>query len=272
MNLFVRNGRINRVAGTVAPVPAHTPRSMRVRTLSIGVTVGILHTFRPSFSHKGLSPLDVTLKEPMRLLFFIVAVSLTALGLAQEQVAEPARWIPARPDKIAFRSPGTAQILDDHSVQLGGDPRWQEFTLYFEFRKPTRLQEIRVELLPPTSSADPNRPRQSKRLVLFEVKPQLETRLGQMTSMEFSSCVYLGDSDDESTANCIDSLTDTGWTVPAFTQSVPSHQLALRFEKPVTLDGKHRMALTFDSGGSPELDVLSRLRVSFVANKHDKSK
>jgi hypothetical protein len=89
--------------------------------------------------------------------------------------------------------------------------------------------------------------------------------------LQFSSCVYLGNSDDESTANCIDFLTDTGWTVAAFTQSVQSHQLALGFEKPVTLDGAHRMTLTFDSGGSPDLDVLSRLRVSFVATNHNKS-
>ncbi len=208
----------------------------------------------------------------MRLLFFILAMSLTALGLAQEQVAEPASWIPTRPDEIVFRSHGTAQILDDISVQLGGDPRWQEFTLYFRFQKPTHFQEIRVELLPPTSSPDISRPNQRKRLVLFDVKPQLENRIGQMASLEFSSCVYLGNSDDESTANCIDSLTDTGWTVPAFTQSVQSYQLALRFEKAMTLDDKHRLALTFNSGGSPELDVLSCLRVSFVATNHTKVK
>jgi hypothetical protein len=96
----------------------------------------------------------------------------------------------------------------------------------------------------------------------------LQNRIGQMASLEFSSCVDLGNSDDESTASCIDSLTDTGWTVPAFTQSVQSHQLALRFERAMTLDDKQRMALTFDCGGSPELDVLTRLRVSFVATNH----
>ena len=129
--------------------------------------------------------LAIILKEQMCLLFFIVAVSLTGFGLAHEQVAEPARWIPTRPDKIVFRSHGTAQILDDSSVQLGGDTRWQEFTLCFEFQKPTQLQEIRVELLPPTSSEDPNRPRQRKRLVLFDIKAQLENRIHQMTSLEF---------------------------------------------------------------------------------------
>ena len=208
----------------------------------------------------------------MRFPFFIVVVSLTVIGLAQEQVAEPAKWIPARPDKIVFRSHGTAQILADSSVQLGGDTRWQEFTLYFKFQKPTQLQEIRVELMPPTSSADSNRPHQRKRLVLFDIKPQVENPIDQMTSLQFSSCVYLGNSEDESTANCIDFLTDTGWTVPAFTKSVQSHQLALRFEKAMTLDDKHRIALTFDSGGSPDLDVLSRLRVSFVATNHTKVK
>ncbi|MCC6881684.1 MAG: hypothetical protein WBE58_17330 [Verrucomicrobiales bacterium] len=208
----------------------------------------------------------------MRLLFFIIAVLLSALGIAQEQVAEPAKWIPTRPDKIVFRSLGTAQILDDRSVQLGGDTRWQEFTLYFKSQKPNQLREILVELLPPTPSVGPNRPRQRKRLVLFDIKPELENRTDQMTSLEFSDCVDLGNTEDGSPANCIDSLTDTGWTVPAFTQSVQSHQLALRFEKPVTLDGKHRIALTFDSGGSPDLDVLSRIRVSFVETNHNKSK
>jgi len=208
----------------------------------------------------------------MRLLFFIVLVSPAMLVTAQEQVAEPARWIPTRPEKIVFQSHGTAQILEDRSVQLGGDARWQESTLYFRFPKSTLIQEMRVELLPPTSSADPNRPRQRKRLILFDIKPHLQNRLDQMTSLEFSSCVYLGNADDESTANCIDSLTDTGWTAPAFTQSLQSHQLALRLKKPLTLDDEQRMALTFDTGGSPDLDVLSRLRVSFVPTSQIQSK
>jgi hypothetical protein len=132
---------------------------------------------------------QILLKEQMRPPFFIVVVSLTALGLAQEQVAEPEKWIPARPDKIVFRSHGTAQILEDSSVQLGGNTLWQEFTLDFGFQKPIQVQEIRIELLPPTQSADSNRPHQHKRLVLFEIKPQVENRVNQMTTLQFSSCV-----------------------------------------------------------------------------------
>ena len=207
----------------------------------------------------------------MRLLLLIIAVTLTGLGLAQEHVEQTAGWVPTRPGKIVFRSHGTAHVLDDSSIQLGGDSRWQEFTLYFEFQKPTQFQEIRVELLLPTWPAGPNRPRHHKRLLLFDVKPKLQNRDGQMESLEFSSCVYLGNPDDESTANCIDYLTDTGWTVPAFTPSVQSHQLAFKFAKPLALDGEHQMALTFDSGGSSELGVPSRLRVLFATTDHSKS-
>ena len=134
------------------------------------------------------------------------------------------------------------------------------------------MQEIRVELLPSPSSTASNRPSQRKQIVLFDVKPQFENRFGQMELSHFSSCDYLGNRDDESTTNCIDNLTDTGWMVPAFTRTFQSHQLVFRFAEPKELVGEHRMALTLDSGGSPELDVLSRLRVSFVAADHNRSK
>ena len=208
----------------------------------------------------------------MRLLLLIIAVTLTGSGLAQEHVAQAAGWVPTRPGKIVFRSHGTAHVLNDSSVRLRGNSRWQEFTLYFEFQKPTQFQEIRVELLPPTLPVGRNRPRHDKRLLLFDVKPKLQNLNGQMESLEFSTCVQLGNPDDESTVNCIDYLTDTGWTVPAFTKSVQSHQLAFKFAKPLTPDGEHQLALTFDYGGSSELDVLSRLRVLFPATTHSKSK
>ena len=100
-------------------------------------------------------------------------------------------------------------------------------------------------------------------MILFEVKAELEKQTGESTSQEFSSCVSLLNPDDETTTNCIDYLSDTGWTVPALSADAEAHTLVLRFDEPVTLQPGQRLVLSVDSGGSKEFAVLNRIRFAF---------
>jgi beta-lactamase regulating signal transducer with metallopeptidase domain len=46
-----------------------------------------------------------------------------------DHTANPASWLPARPQKTTVTS-GSATILDDHSIRLEGDAAWQEVTTH----------------------------------------------------------------------------------------------------------------------------------------------
>lgn len=172
-------------------------------------------------------------------------------------------WIPARPVEAAVSPGGTAKILDDYSVRLEGDVSWQEVDLQFEFDKPTNVQEIRLEILPVDSPTGPQFGRGGDELMLFDVKPSIENTTGKFTSLDFASCTYLQNPSDETAANCIDYLNDTGWKVPKLPAEATAHELVLRFEKPIALRADQPLTLTVDSGGSKELAVLNRIRFAF---------
>lgn len=172
-------------------------------------------------------------------------------------------WIPARPLMATVSKGGSAEILDDHSVQLEGDVSWQEVNLQFAFDKPTNVEEIRLEILPVDSPTGPQFGRGGDELTLFDVKPGIEDQTGKFTSLDFSSCTYLQNPSDETTANCIDYLSDTVWKVPKLPADVTAHELVLRFEKPITLRANQRLTLTVDSGGAKELAALNRIRFAF---------
>ena len=172
-------------------------------------------------------------------------------------------WIPARPVKAAFSSEGTAKLLNDHSVRLEGAVSWQEVNLQFEFDKPTNVEEIRLEILPVDSPTGPQFGRGGDELMLFDVKPSIENTTGKFTSLDFASCTYLQNPSDDTTVNCIDYLSDTGWKVPPLPADETAHELVLRFEKPIALRADQRLTLTVDSGGAKELAVLNRIRFAF---------
>ncbi len=176
---------------------------------------------------------------------------------------EPSDWIAARPEKVTVASAGTARTLDDHSVRLEGDVNWQDATLQFAFDKPTNVQEIRLELLPIDSPTGPQFGRGGSKLILFDVKPGIEDQSGKYTSLEFDSCKYLQNPNDDSTDDCIDYLSDSGWTVPQLANGAAVHELVLRFQEPISPQPNQRLMLTIDSGGSAELAVLNRIRFSF---------
>jgi len=99
--------------------------------------------------------------------------------------------------------------------------------------------------------------------VLSDVKPDLKDQHGKYTSLEFDRCTYLQNPKGDSTVNCIDYLSDTGWTVPQPAKGAAAHELVLRFAKPVSMGTDQRLTLTVDSGGSNELAVLNRIRFAF---------
>jgi hypothetical protein len=176
---------------------------------------------------------------------------------------EQAQWISARPTEVTVAKDGMAKILDDHSVRLEGDVRWQEASLGFEFDTSTSVEEIRLEILPVDSPAGPRFGRGGRKLIVFDIKPSIKDQDGKSSRLDFTSCTYLQNPSDETTAGCIDYLTDTGWTVPNLPADAVAHELVLRFEKPIVLRPGQRLTLTVDSGGGDELAVLNRIRFAF---------
>jgi beta-lactamase regulating signal transducer with metallopeptidase domain len=181
----------------------------------------------------------------------------------QRDRGDHSSWIPARPVEMAFSSGGTGELLEDHSVRLEGDVSWQVVDLQFAFDKPTNVQEIRLEVLPVDSPTGPQFGRGGDDLMLFDVKPSIENTTGKFTRLDFASCTYLQNPSDETAANCIDYLSDTGWKAPPLPVDATAHELVLRFEKPISLRADQRLTLTVDSGGAKELAVLNRIRFAF---------
>lgn len=141
-------------------------------------------------------------------------------------------------------------MVEDHSVRLEGDVQWQEASLQSAFDKPTNVQEIRLEILPVDSPAGPQFGRGGEELMLFDVKPGIEDQTGKFTSLDFASCTYLQNPSDDTTVNCIDYLSDTGWKVPPLSLNATAHELVLRFEKPISLRADQRLTFTVDSGSA----------------------
>ncbi len=205
-----------------------------------------------------------------------VLVAMTQIGPdggdgAPTPRKDQATWIPVRPIEVTVSKEGTAKILDDHSVRLEGDVRWQAASLQFEFDQPANVEEIRFEILPVDSPAGPQFGRGGRKLMVFDVKPSIEDQAGKSSSLDFTSCTYLQNPSDETTAGCIDHLSDTGWTVPHLPADAVAHELVLRFEKPIRLLSGQRLTMTVDSGGADELAVLNRIRFAFHQTAVSKS-
>ncbi len=170
-------------------------------------------------------------------------------------------FIAAKPKHVNFVSSGTSEILNDRSVQLNQTDRWQEYALHFSPADlPSKVSVVQLEILPSDSAQSIN----SKPAMLAEVKPHLKQSDGQTIQLEFSKCTFTGDVNDDSTANCIDYLSDTGWKVPEFTDKHRVHQLLLHLEKPVEMENMTEFAITIDAGGAEQFSALSRVRVSFA--------
>lgn len=200
---------------------------------------------------------------------YLLPLLLLGAWLGSAAIAEPpspdARaWVPQRPSKVVMNSKGAFRVLQNRSVEFTGGESWRETTLYFQFKQATRVDKIQLELLPAKAAVDGRLGPQAKRLMLFDVKPYLGNRKGGLKPTQFAECTHLENPRDESTANAIDFLTDTGWTVPPLADGAAAHHLILRFGQPLEITPRQSLALTIDSGGSPELDVVSRVRVSFV--------
>ncbi|MEZ6134510.1 MAG: M56 family metallopeptidase [Pirellulaceae bacterium] len=177
--------------------------------------------------------------------------------------SDQSSWVSARPLKVTVSSGVNARILDDHSVRLEGDVHWQEASLKFAFDRLTNIKEIRLEILPVNLPTGPTFGRGGEELMLFDVKPSIEDQTGKFTSLDLASCTYLQNPADDTTANCIDYLSDTGWKVPKLSADASAHELVLRFEKPIALQPDQRLTLAVDSGGAEDLAVLNCIRFAF---------
>lgn len=199
---------------------------------------------------------------------FVAAILATRV-FAEQPANRDARWVPSSPEKIVWSSKGSAKVLGDHSIELQGSSGWQELTLYFQPAELAQISQVRLEVLPSARS----RANADQRLVLFDVKPHLESAEKATTQLEFKSCRFLGNEADDTAANCIDYLSDTGWTVPDLVGKDACHQLVLELSEPIPVKRNNKFAITIDSGGAPDLKPLSRIRVSFsganvVASRH----
>ncbi len=212
-------------------------------------------------TRSGFGPDDAS-----RLIGLRVVRTQKNLGTADELMGaiKPAAlgdsgWRRASPHKVVWDSDGTTKIQQDSSVQLESESNWQDFTLFFRKSElPTQIQTMRLELLPSSNT------RAGSNVMLFDVKPHLEDSNGKITHLEFADCKVAGNSDDDSAANCIDFLSDTGWKVPGFSGLDSSHQLVFKLAEPIVVDDGDMFGITIDAGGSPELGVLTRVRVSFA--------
>jgi hypothetical protein len=175
------------------------------------------------------------------------------------------RWVPASPQRIAWSSKGFANVLDDHSIELKESSGWKEFTLYFAPTGSERIDRILVELLPRERSPVTG----NRKVMLFDIKAHIEEIANGSTAVEFQRCRLLDDETDETVLNCVDNLSDTGWAVPDFLGSDACHQLVLEFRRPITVQRGSILGITIDSGAAPDVDSLSRIRVSFPSHgKH----
>ncbi len=189
----------------------------------------------------------------------VLAILTPTLGAEQPDNMN-ARWVQQSPTKVVWTSEGSATVLKDHSIELPGSNAWQEVTLHFQFPEQVEITRVLLEVLPSS------RPRANgdQGMMLVELKPHLAGDEQATTQqLEFKSCRVLGNTADDTAANCIDFLSDTGWSVPEFVGKDACHQLVLELSESITVECNNRFAITIDSGGAPDLQALSRVRVSF---------
>lgn len=180
---------------------------------------------------------------------------------AEEMPSSTLQFIAAKPSHVTIASSGTSEIRNDRSVQFNQSDRWQEFTLHFSPADlSSKVSAVQLEILPSDSVSSSD----MKSTMLFEVKPHLKQKDGKTIQLEFSKCTFTGDANDDSTANCIDSLSDTGWKVPEFTDEHRVHFLLFHLDRPIETGNVNELAITIDSGGAEQFSALSRVRVSFA--------
>ncbi len=167
-------------------------------------------------------------------------------------------WSHKAPIKIDWSSNGRASVLSDDSIELQGSRGWQEFTLYFRPGDLVHIDRVLIDVLPfaglPTGV--------TQKMMLFEVKPHLKSIERGGVGLKFRSCQLIGNEADESVANCIDFLSDTGWAV-ADLDGKNAHQLVFELSEPVSMQSDDMFAVTIDS----DLNPLSLIRVSFSGRK-----
>lgn len=172
-------------------------------------------------------------------------------------------WVQSNPEEIRWTTEGSAQVLDDNSIQLHSSANWQDFSL--DFRQPAlgEISHVRLEVL---TSADEENSENTK-MTLFDVKAYLRNEKNESNAVEFASCNYLGNNSDDTADKCIDGMSDTGWTVPEFDGKEACHALVFELTEPIVVEESNRFELAIDSGGAANLLSLPRIRISFSGKR-----
>lgn len=188
---------------------------------------------------------------------------LGATGQASTSISR--YWVQSKPAKVVWSSKGSSEFLKDNSIQLQGPADWQEFAVHLSPPALAEITHVRLEIL----TSEKEKQDTDARMMLFEVKPSLVDEHDGDKPLEFESCQVLGDPKNAAAANCIDHLSDSGWTVPETAGKEACHSLILELQEPVRIENGKFFSLRIDSGGAPGLKTLPRVRVSFSGKRLD---
>ena len=180
------------------------------------------------------------------------------------------QWTATAPQAVMTGQQETAKILKDKSVQFSlPTPTTSEPVLRFDFQKPATISRLRLELLPDLRFDDRRLGRQpTKSLLLFEVVPTLSHNEKTSQQFEWSYCWNPDDPRSEEPLNCIDSLSDTCYTIQPLAEMEVARTLILTLDRPVTIPASSSLNLRIESGGASTLDTLARIRASLEADLH----
>ncbi|MEM7558403.1 MAG: hypothetical protein AAF394_04715 [Planctomycetota bacterium] len=206
--------------------------------------------------------LDNSRKGEARLIFF------EELGASEQASVSNSRyWVQSKPAKVVWSSKGSSEFLKDNSIQLQGPADWQEFSVHLPPPALAEITHVRLEVL----TSEKEKQDTDARMMLFEVQPSLVDEHDGEKPLEFQSCQVLGDPKNVSAANCIDHLSDSGWTVPETAGKEACHSLILKLREPVRIENGKFFSLRIDSGGATGLKTLPRVRVSFSGKRVEMS-
>ncbi|MCA9063086.1 MAG: M48 family metalloprotease [Planctomycetaceae bacterium] len=179
-------------------------------------------------------------------------------------------WQLRRRDRLMSVNGEGWETLSDGSIQFSlPSPNWSAPQLWFPFAAATKLNAVRLELLPDTRFSDKRLGRiPDRELQVFEVKATVVRTDGSEEVVEFASCNSTSAADPSELQNCIDFLSNTGWAVPALKTDEDRHRLIFTFREPVVLNADDHLRLEVDSGGSNTLDTLARIRFAFEEDGH----
>ena len=186
-------------------------------------------------------------------------------GIADDKVES--KLAPMIPIAIEFQTDEKATLLDDHSIHFEGAVGFSSSACTFVFQKPGQLSAVTFQILPnPVQSKLQLGRYGNKKLFLFDLKPSL-IHNRKAEAIEFYSCTWQKPrrlQQDQAIVDhlesTVDYLSDTGLEIPSITKKDQLVELKFTFRELLQFDSGDKLVLEIDAGGSPELDLFSRVR------------